>query len=429
MVWSANFSQFVFALIASICLARVVDAASCAPDSYHSQFRSYNEIVERLYSVANDNEQVSIVQLPGFSYEGRRITGVAIGNPNAPMAVYMNCGIHAREWISPASAMFAIDQLVLKMEKTPSFLQTTRIFITPSSNPDGYEYTFTATEDNPEPRLWRKNRRISEDGCVGVDLNRNFNGHNSWVNRTKCDNTYSGTQPYSEPETQALKAHVENIKSEYVFGGAIDLHAYSQWIMYPPGYDFNVPLSPNHDELHETAMEMQARVENTSGRVYTVSTSTDFYPASGAMDDWLYDHVASVAKDEKDGSDQKGLAYTVELPPDNTYNQASGFIVPTSEIVPSGWEVFTMLNVLVEKVEKFSDASTMSKSVYTAKRNTYAYDTGAAKKEEAHRVKKGDVLYVIRHMYPDEGQSEKVEKLQTIDGQFHYYNVDHFSVE
>eukprot|EP01134_Creolimax_fragrantissima_P007049 CFRG7049T1 len=414
MMWSHSFSRFVFALIAVLCVSRVAEAL----DSFHTRFRTYDEIVDRLYSLAENNNQVSLVELPGATSEGRKIKGLAIGNPDAPMAVYINCGIHAREWISPASAMYAIDEMIAEMGTTPSFLQNTRMFITPSANPDGYEYTWTATSQNSSPRMWRKNRRLY-NGCRGIDLNRNFNGHDGWTQGTRCDDTYGGPYPYSEPETQAMQAHVENIKNQYVLGGAIDLHAFSQWIMYPPGYDFNVPLSPNNDELRATAIEMRNEVQKITGRTYSVSTSTDFYPAAGAMDDWLYDHARSVPKDESDSTDDKGLVFTVELPP-NSNSGSSGFIVPTSEIVPTGKEVFGILKVLIEKAEAYSGVSSMSKTSFTVSRNTYAYSGLDASGQI--RVNQGTVLNVIRRV---PGNTSGWEKMQTVDGEYRYYYMSY----
>ena len=44
------------------------------------------------------------------------------------------------------------------------------------------QYTWT------DDRLWRKNRRVnSGSGCVGVDLNRNFNNH--WNEVSKPQHT------------------------------------------------------------------------------------------------------------------------------------------------------------------------------------------------------------------------------------------------
>ena len=57
--------------------------------------------------------------------------------------------------------------------------------------------------------MWRKNRKKNPTNNYGVDLNRNYgykwgfddNGSSSTTN----NETYRGTSPFSEPETQAIK--------------------------------------------------------------------------------------------------------------------------------------------------------------------------------------------------------------------------------
>ena len=67
-------------------------------------------------------------------------------------AILMDCGIHAREWVSPAFCLHAIRMLL----KDGSFglLNKYDFNIIPVANPDGYVYTQTN-------RMWRKNREPS----------------------------------------------------------------------------------------------------------------------------------------------------------------------------------------------------------------------------------------------------------------------------
>ena len=53
----------------------------------------------------------------------------------------MDCGIHAREWISPAFCLYAIDRLVERERE--KLLQNYDFYIIPVANPDGYEYSWT----------------------------------------------------------------------------------------------------------------------------------------------------------------------------------------------------------------------------------------------------------------------------------------------
>ncbi|KAJ8927854.1 hypothetical protein NQ314_019656 [Rhamnusium bicolor] len=91
-----------------------------------------------------------------------------ISNGNAEnKAVWVDGGIHAREWISPATVTYIINQFVSNFESEPKYIQNIDWYIAPLLNPDGYEYTHTID------RLWRKNRARSGQ-CAGTDLNRNF---------------------------------------------------------------------------------------------------------------------------------------------------------------------------------------------------------------------------------------------------------------
>jgi len=52
----------------------------------------------------------------GTTYEGRQINMVTVSlNPSAKStkpAIFLECGIHAREWVSPATCLYAIDELI-----------------------------------------------------------------------------------------------------------------------------------------------------------------------------------------------------------------------------------------------------------------------------------------------------------------------------
>ena len=95
-------------------------------------------------------------------------------------------------------------------QRITEIVNTTELWFVPVANPDGYDFTF---EDGQ--RLWRKNLRDNNgDGVIapgdGVDLNRNFPTRWGYDNEGSSPNpaseTYRGTAPASEPETQALDA-------------------------------------------------------------------------------------------------------------------------------------------------------------------------------------------------------------------------------
>lgn len=55
---------------------------------------------------------ISAVEL-GNSYEGVAIKGVKLSRKAGNTAVFVEGGIHAREWISPATVTFILNQLIV----------------------------------------------------------------------------------------------------------------------------------------------------------------------------------------------------------------------------------------------------------------------------------------------------------------------------
>ncbi|VDP31104.1 unnamed protein product [Soboliphyme baturini] len=94
----------------------------------------------------------------------------------------------------------------------------------PIFNPDGYEYSRTTD------RMWRKSRSgectaKQTKCCIGVDLNRNFDvgfgGPDS--SSRPCAENYRGPEPFSEPETVAVRNFIQNNPSILAY---FALHTY-----------------------------------------------------------------------------------------------------------------------------------------------------------------------------------------------------------
>lgn len=88
--------------------------------------------------------------------------------------------------------------------------------------------------------MWRKNRRDNLDGTFGIDLNRNY-GYNWGFDDDGSspftgDETYRGTVPFSEPETQIMRDFV-NSRS---FRIALNYHTFGNLLIYPWGYDYSI---------------------------------------------------------------------------------------------------------------------------------------------------------------------------------------------
>jgi len=101
----------------------------------------------------------------GTTYEGRSINMITItlndGKKEEKKAgIWMDCGIHAREWISPAFCMYSIDRLI---RLSVYLLRRYDFYIVPVLNPDGYAHTWIPSDngrcEDGMCRLWRKNRK------------------------------------------------------------------------------------------------------------------------------------------------------------------------------------------------------------------------------------------------------------------------------
>jgi murein tripeptide amidase MpaA len=82
--------------------------------------------------------------------------------------MFVDGGIHAREWAAHMSVIYLMYQLVERSSSNMQLLDNLDWVIIPIVNPDGYVYSHTTD------RFWRKNRRPQNAQCVGVDPNRNF---------------------------------------------------------------------------------------------------------------------------------------------------------------------------------------------------------------------------------------------------------------
>ncbi|XP_057667015.1 carboxypeptidase B-like [Diorhabda carinulata] len=294
-------------------------------NSYHRS----QDIHDFLRYINDTCHEICSVKTIGYSVQKRPIILVKISNGNpSNKAVWIDGGIHAREWISPAVVTYIIKYLTVHFESEPNYMQNIDWYITPLINPDGYEYTHTVD------RLWRKNRARSGQ-CTGTDLNRNFGyrwgGQGS--SKNPCSETYGGSSPFSEPETEAIRKFITGTIAKW--RAYISFHSYGQYILYPWGYNRAVP--PDYQDLEAVGRKAATAIRNSGGPNYTVGPAgTTLYPASGGSDDW--------AK----GAIHMKYAYTLEL----RDNGRHGFILPANFINPTANEALAAVRVIVEAAHK-----------------------------------------------------------------------------
>ncbi len=224
----------------------------------------------------------------GKSLEGREIWAARINphaeNATAPSAlpgiVFMG-GHHAREHLSvevPLKLIRYLAEGFSKDETIRSLLDKRDVYIIPSVNPDGSEFDIAGSNY----RSWRKNRRENKTSCAGVDLNRNygFRWGTGGSSKNPCSDVFMGAEPFSEPETKAIKAFVESRLNLKIL---LSFHTFSELVLYPWGYTYDDISNPQDLATFQT---MANRMASWNG--YTPQASSDLYITTGDTSDWAY---------------------------------------------------------------------------------------------------------------------------------------------
>ncbi len=233
-------------------------------------YRVYEDYTTELKDLAEDNPGLVRPQVLGLSLEGRPIEGIEIAadvnRADDGRPVYLNFGTHhAREWPSGEFPMELAHTLVQGFNASDSrivdLLTDVRVVIVPVVNPDGFiasrSFGTSPLDDDPNATLpqavsnqaayIRKNCRPTDPAqaslpCAlrtgsGVDLNRNYGyywgGPGSSTDTTT--QSYRGTGPFSEPESQAVHAFSSGVHPT-VF---ITNHTFTDtgWWLRQPGFD------------------------------------------------------------------------------------------------------------------------------------------------------------------------------------------------
>jgi len=279
-------------------------------------YNEYPQIVEHLYNIAETVEEAE-VEVIGQSWEGRDLVILKLcsgGCGNKP-GIWLDGGIHAREWISPATALWTIDEVL----SDPSMLTDLDWYFMPVVNPDGYTFTHEHT------RLWRKTRSYHNSllGCRGTDANRNFGHHwnDGGSSGDKCFDTYHGPEAFSEPETAAIRDFILARNGNIKYYN--NMHSYSQFVLMSWGYTTDPP--PNYLQAFIAADKGVEALHAVNGTDYIVGCiPCILYVASGGASDWAM------------GAADVPYAFSMELRDTGRY----GFLLPPSFIEPVGRETW-----------------------------------------------------------------------------------------
>jgi murein tripeptide amidase MpaA len=271
-----------------------------------------------------------LIILPEKTHEKRTSRAVKIGVKTATpkSGMLFIGGVHAREIVNPDLLVkLAYDlcnaytsnsglQFGLKSygkEDVKKIVENLELYIFPLVNPDGRSFVQSPSGDI----WWRKNKNPNPGlPAKGVDINRNYDflwdsGIGTSTNSNK--EIYRGLKAFSEPETRNV-LHIINTYQNIAC--AIDVHSYSELVLYPWGDDENQTDDPDmnfknpeydgvrgspgdstyREYIHKndlewyesTAKRIRNAIAASRGRVYEGQQGMGLYPTSGTCHDFVY---------------------------------------------------------------------------------------------------------------------------------------------
>ena len=292
----------------------------------YAGFYMYQEMLDELDDMAAQYPNLITVKSPistFLTWEGRPIYHVKISdNPSTsegsePKVLYTAIH-HAREPMSMSQTIFYMWYLLENYatnEEIQYLVNNTEMYFVPCINPDGYIHN--QSQDTSGFGMHRKNKNPNVGTTnPGVDLNRNYSyGWNTTgVSGNVNNDTYPGSNAFSEPETQAIKWLVESVG----FTSAFNAHTYGNTLLYPIGTT-TAEFADHNDYFADLAGHM------CSKNGYFPQKSSGLYPASGDSDDYMYKVDIGV------GQKDTVFAITPEI--------GTGFWPAQSEVIPTCQEM------------------------------------------------------------------------------------------
>ena len=315
--------------------ATKVGVAGSPLPSGRTTYRTPDEIQAEMKDlVAKHPDLVRPVTI-GTSFQGRPIQGVEIGDDvkgdDGRPTFFLMGAHHAREWPSAEIALEYALMLVSDRDdpRIAALLKSSRTTVVPVVNVDGFQSTHDASAIDPNDTLGGDPnvelveavappggilayRRKNCDGAIpsgdvpcylqwGVDNNRNYG--NLWggagASPDPTSQSYKGTGPRSEPETQA----VWNYARTHQVTDLISLHTIAGLVLRPPGLH-DGGKAPDEDALKSLGDAMGAATG------YASQYSFQLYDTAGTTEDDTYAATG-------------GYGYTIEIgPSDGLFHMA-----------------------------------------------------------------------------------------------------------
>ncbi|CAF2512054.1 unnamed protein product [Rotaria sp. Silwood2] len=299
-------------------------------------------------------------EIIGRTHENRSLVVAKIGLMpfrKSRRSVWLDGGIHAREWISTATVLYTMARIIngtlARDADVRKLIDKYDFYFMPVVNPDGYSYThddiktiWDTQEKQDQQRMWRKNRRPHNE-CPGVDLNRNFPF--AWDNRGAskfpCEETYRGPYPESEPEVRSITSFI--LQRRRYFYAFITLHAFGNLWMLP--FSFSTRIRPyDYHRAERLLLQMNHLSQNT---FKIGQSSTVLYTATGTSEDW----AKAIA--------QIPHTFSIELPPstdafDMRQDELNGFTFYADKDIGTVAEsTYRLLQLYLKNLAKLQHSS------------------------------------------------------------------------
>ena len=266
----------------------ITHISHCAP--VHAPVHFVHHSNERMYAVlqnyANYFPEITRLYTIGQTVQGRNLTVIEISDnpgthePGEPELKYIG-NMHGNEVTGRETLLHLIAHLCENYGYDPevtNLVDSTRIHIMPSMNPDGYAH---AHEGDAQGIVGRSNAQ-------GVDLNRNF------------PDRFGHSQPTRQPETQAVMRWLQ----EYPFVLSANLHNGALVANYPydnsrsgqsvytacPDDDIFRQVSLTYSYAHPTMHLGHPCPGDREGFHDGITNGAAWYTVGGGMQDYNYLH-------------------------------------------------------------------------------------------------------------------------------------------
>jgi carboxypeptidase T len=295
---------------------RVISKAEILPPD--PQYKKPADIEKILKDTEKKYPMLTRVERIGTSLEGRDLWAIRISNnmvAEPKPAVVFDAMHHAREVMTPEVALDIVDYLTANYATDPKvkkWVNSYNIWVVPMVNPDGNNKVWTSN------RMWRKNARNGH----GVDNNRNYPyawGSCGGSSGSTSSETYRGTAPSSEPETQALMELVKRAKPKY----NISYHSFSEIVIYPYGCSPKKIGAADYDLYVGVGKELAKRLVRDTGKSsYTPGTAYELlYNVDGGSIDHMYVNERVISFVIEVNSDSQGFQPSYAQWRDSTVNR------------------------------------------------------------------------------------------------------------